>query len=118
MIRVLPGRSNSTNICFSKWVKIHGTVPECTDTVEIMKAFLRRSCSIYSGVADRFAAPCIRAMAAWTTSAGQCGPHIKDKKMGRMMTAHIRGASASKFVQLVPDLTEQALIGIRTMDDI
>ena len=29
--------------------------------------------------------------------------------MGRMMTAHIRGASVSKIVQLVPDLTEQAL---------
>jgi hypothetical protein len=30
-------RSNSTNIFFSKWVKIHGTVPKCsTDTVETM----------------------------------------------------------------------------------
>ena len=29
--------------------------------------------------------------------------------MGRMMTAHIRGASVSKIVQLVPELTDQAL---------
>jgi hypothetical protein len=36
-------RSNSTNIYFSKWVKIYGTVPKCTDTVETMKAFLRRT---------------------------------------------------------------------------
>ncbi len=36
-------RSNSTNIFFSKWVKIHGTVPKITDTVETMKAFLHRT---------------------------------------------------------------------------
>jgi hypothetical protein len=36
-------RSNSTNIFFSKWVKIHGTVPKLTDTVETMKAFLHRT---------------------------------------------------------------------------
>jgi hypothetical protein len=35
-------RSNSTNIYFSKWVKIHGTVPKFTDTVETMEVFLRR----------------------------------------------------------------------------
>ncbi len=29
--------------------------------------------------------------------------------MGRMMTAHIRGASVTKIVQLVPALTDQAL---------
>jgi hypothetical protein len=29
--------------------------------------------------------------------------------MGSMMTAHVRGASVLKIVQLVPDLTEQAL---------
>jgi hypothetical protein len=34
---------------------------------------------------------------------------IRDNKMGRMMTAHIRGASVSKIGQLVPDLTNQAL---------
>ena len=34
-------RSNSTNIFFSKWVKIHGTVPRSTDTVETMKTYLR-----------------------------------------------------------------------------
>jgi hypothetical protein len=33
----------------------------------------------------------------------------KDRHMGNMMTAHVRGASVSKIVQLVPDLTEQAL---------
>ncbi len=34
---------------------------------------------------------------------------IKDRHMGNMMTAHVRRASVSKIVQLVPDLTEQAL---------
>jgi hypothetical protein len=33
-------RSNSTNTYISKWVKIHGTVPRITDTVETMGAFL------------------------------------------------------------------------------
>jgi hypothetical protein len=37
-------RSNSTNTYyFSKWVKIHGTVPRIKDTVETMRAFLRRT---------------------------------------------------------------------------
>jgi hypothetical protein len=29
--------------------------------------------------------------------------------MGKMMTTHIRGVSVSKIVQLVPEMTEQAL---------
>ncbi len=36
-------RANSTNIFFSKWVKVCGTVPLVTDTVETMKAFLQRT---------------------------------------------------------------------------
>ena len=34
---------------------------------------------------------------------------INDRHLGQMMTAHIRGASVSKIVQLAPELTEQAL---------
>ena len=116
-------RSNSTNIYFSKWVKIHGTVPKCTDTVETMKAFLRRTSDpeLYATVLipelQISSQPLI--YARWQHGKLQQASvdhisnivkrAIKDKKMGRMMTAHIRGASVSKIVQLVPDLTEQAL---------
>jgi hypothetical protein len=34
---------------------------------------------------------------------------IKDRHMGSMMSAHIRGASVSKIIQLVPELTAEAL---------
>ena len=34
---------------------------------------------------------------------------IHDKQMGTIMTAHIRGASVSKIVQLAPSLIDQAL---------
>jgi hypothetical protein len=36
-------RANSTNIFFSKWVKVCGTMPKLMDTVETMKAFLQRN---------------------------------------------------------------------------
>jgi hypothetical protein len=82
-----PGSSryNSTNIFFSKWVKIHGTVPKCADTVKTMNFFLRRTSDLelYATVlipelriANSFTAPDIRTMAAWQASADQRGSNI------------------------------------------
>jgi hypothetical protein len=116
-------RSNSTNIYFSKWVKIHGTVSASTDTVETMKAFLRRTtdpelyATVFIPELQIASQPLV--YARWQH--GRLQPAsvdhisnivkraIRDKKMARMMTAHIRGASVSKIVQLVPELTDQAL---------
>jgi hypothetical protein len=49
---VNPGssRSNSTNIYFSKWVRIHGTVPKITDTVDTMRIY-------YNGLPTRSFTP-------------------------------------------------------------
>jgi hypothetical protein len=109
---VEPGssRTNSTNTYFSSWVRVHGTVSRCTDTVETMKtvhipelqlasqplmyAWLERGMLQQASV-DHISKIVKRA--------------IKDRKMDNMMTAHIRGASVSKIVQLVPELLDQAL---------
>ena len=116
-------RSNSTNIFFSKWVKVHGTVPRLTDTVDTMKTFLRRTSDpeLYASVPipelQISAQPLIYARLQQGKLQQASVDHIsnvvkraiRDRKMGRMMTAHIRGASVSKIVQLVPELTDQAL---------
>jgi hypothetical protein len=117
-------RSNSTNIYFSKWVKIHGTVPKCTDTVETMKVFLRRTsepelyATVFIPELQISSQPLVYAQWQHGRLQQASVDHhisnivkraIRDTKMGRMMTAHIRGASVSKIVQLVPDLTDQAL---------
>jgi hypothetical protein len=116
-------RSNSTNTYFSKWVKIHGTVPRSTDTVETMRAFLQRTSDpeLYATVhipeLQLHSQPLIYARFEHGKLQHSSVDHIsnivkraiKDKQMGNMMTAHVRGASVSKIVQLVPDLTEQAL---------
>jgi hypothetical protein len=116
-------RSNSTNIFFSKWVKVHGTVPRLTDTVDTMKTFLQRTSDpeLYASVPipelQISAQPLIYARLQQGRLQQASVDHIsnvvkraiRDRKMGRMMTAHIRGASVSKIVQLVPELTDQAL---------
>ena len=116
-------RSNSTNTYFSKWVKIHGTVPKCTDTVETMKAFLQRTsdpelyATVFIPELQLASQPLVYAQWQHGRLQQASVDHIsnivkraiKDRKMGRMMTAHIRGASVSKIVQLVPALTDQAL---------
>ena len=116
-------RSNSTNIFFSKWVKIHGTVPRSTDTVETMKTYLRRTAdpelyaSVFIPELQISSQPLVYARFQHGKLQQASVDHIsnivrraiKDRQMGRMMTAHIRGASVSKIVQLVPALTDQAL---------
>ena len=123
-------RSNSTNIFFSKWVKIHGTVPRSTDTVETMKTYLRWTAdpelyaSVFIPELQISSQPLVYArfqhgklqQASVDHMSNIVRRAIKDRQMGRMMTAHIRGASVSKIVQLVPALTDQAL-ALGTMDD-
>ncbi len=90
-------------------MRIHGTVPKCTDTVETMRDFLRRTsdpelyATVFIPELQISSQPLVYHISNIVKRA------IRDKKMGRMMTAHIRGASVSKIVQIVPELTEQAL---------
>ena len=116
-------RTNSTNTYFSSWVTVHGTVPRCTDTVETMKTFLRRTSdpTLYATVnipeLQLASQPLVYARLERGMLQRASVDHIsnivkraiKDRQMGNMMTAHIRGASVSKIVQLVPELTDQAL---------
>jgi hypothetical protein len=116
-------RSNSTNIYFSKWVRIHGTVPRITDTVDTMRTFLQRTsnpelyATVYIPELQISAQPLIYARMDHGKLQQSSVDHISnivrrainDRQMGTMMTAHIRGASVSKIVQLVPSLTDQAL---------
>jgi hypothetical protein len=116
-------RTNSTNTYFSSWVKVHGTVPRCTDTVETMKTFLRRTSdpTLYATVnipeLQLASQPLVYARLERGMLQHASVDHIsnivkraiKDRQMGNMMTAHIRGASVSKIVQLVPELIDQAL---------
>jgi hypothetical protein len=92
--------------------------PRITDTVEAMRVFLQRTsdlepyATVYIPELQLHSQPLIYARLEY----GQ-QRHIsnivkrafKDRHMGNMMTAHVRGASASNIVQLVPDLTKQAL---------
>jgi hypothetical protein len=116
-------RSNSTNIYFSKWVRIHGTVPRITDTVDTMRTFLQRTsnpelyATVYIPELQISAQPLIYARMDHGKLQHSSVDHISnivrrainDRQMGTMMTAHIRGASVSKIVQLAPSLTDQAL---------
>ena len=116
-------RTNSTNIYFSKWVKIHGTTPRITDTVDTMRTFLQRTSDpeLYATVhipeLQIAAQPLIYARLEHGKLQHSSVDHIsnivrraiQDKQMGTMMTAHIRGASVSKIVQLAPSLIDQAL---------
>jgi hypothetical protein len=116
-------RSNSTNIYFSKWVRIQGTVPAVTNTVDTMRIFLQRTsnpelyATVYIPELQISAQPLVYAREEHGKLQHSSVDHISniirrainDKQMGTMMTAHIRGASVSKIVQLAPSLTNEAL---------
>jgi hypothetical protein len=94
-----------------------------TDTVETVKAFLQRPSNpaLYATVflpeLQIFAQPLIYALQKHVKYQHSSVDHIsnivkraiKDRQMGKMMTTHIRGASVSEIVRLVPEMTEQAL---------
>ena len=116
-------RSNATNTYFSTWVRVSGTRPHTINTVAVMKAFLRRSTDPEEfGLHDmpqlegsfqplfyarRVKGKLQKASVDHCSNVIQAG--IKRCDMGSMKTCHIRGASASKIVQLVPDAMPPAL---------
>jgi hypothetical protein len=122
---VMPGsgRSNATNTYFSTWVRVSGTKPHTINTVAVMKAFLERSTdSEEFGLhsipqlegsfqplfyARRVKGKFQKASVDHCSNVIQAG--IDRCEMGSMKTCHIRGASTSKIVQLVPEALPLAL---------
>ena len=109
-------RQNSSNTFFSSWVPVFGTVPIEIDTVTVMKEFLRRTtdAQIYQHVhvpqLQQMCQPLVfstsRQGKLKAASVDYISHIVRDAiirmGMGNMQTAHIRGASTSKVVQLVP----------------
>jgi hypothetical protein len=98
-------------------------MPKLTDTVETMKAFLQRTsdptlyATVYILELNLSAQPLIYARLQENKFQHSSVDHIsnvlkraiKDRHMGSMLSAHIRGAFVSKIIQLVPELTTDAL---------
>jgi integrase len=116
-------RTNATNVWFSQWVLIRGTVPASTDTVTCLREFMQRSAD-----PDQFApeyipqiATSVQPLIFAKTKAGlriKCSvDHISNiaKKaisaanITTMKPRHLRGASTSKIVLLSPDATAVAM---------
>jgi hypothetical protein len=109
-------RQNSSNTYFSSWVSVFGTVPVEIDTVTVMKEFLRRitDAQLYQQVhvpqLQQMCQPLVfstsRQAKLKAASVDYISHVVRDAiirmGMGNMQTAHIRGASTSKVVQLVP----------------
>ncbi len=95
-------------------MEIHGTTPRITDTVDTMRTFLQRTSDpeLYATVhipeLQISAQPLIYVRLEHDKLQHSSVDHISnivrraihDKQMGTMMTAHVRGASISKIVQL------------------
>ena len=131
---VVPGssRQNSTSTYFSKWVLVRGTTPPETNTVEVMRDFLARSSddSLFAltyieQLQDSYQ-PLIYARFSEGMFQKSSVDHISNVmqsaldrcEMGQMMSCHMRGASTSKIVQLVPEALQLALdLGRWTKDD-
>jgi hypothetical protein len=116
-------RKNATNIYFSTWVKVCGSTPDSIDTVACMREFLARSsdATLYANtyiaqLAGEFQ-PLIYARLKDGKLQKSSVDHISNVvqaamdrcQMGAMKTAHLRGASTSKIVQLVPMALPRAL---------
>lgn len=109
-------RQNSSNTYFSSWVPVFGTTPVEINTVEVMKDFLRRTTNaqLYQQVhvpqLEQTCQPLVfstsRQGKMKAASVDYISHIVRDAiirmEMGSMQTAHIRGASTSKVVQLVP----------------
>jgi hypothetical protein len=122
---VMPGssRKNATNTYFSTWVRVSGTTPHPINTVEVMKAFIRRSTDpeefelhhipqLDGSFQPLFYARRLRGKLQ-KASVDHCSNVVQrgiDRcEMGTMKTCHIRGASTSKIVQLAPNALPLAL---------
>jgi len=116
-------RTNATNVWFSQWVTIRGTVPASTDTVSCLREFMQRTAD-----PEQFApeyipqiATSVQPLIFAKTKAGlriKCSvDHISNiaKKaiaaanITTMKPRHLRGASTSKIVLLSPDATAVAM---------
>jgi hypothetical protein len=108
-------RQNSSNKYFSSWVPVFGTVPVEIDTVTVMKEFLRRitDAQLYQQVHVPQLQEMCQLLVFSPSRQGKLKAasvdyisHIVRDAIIRMrmdmQTAHIRGASTSKVVQLVP----------------
>jgi hypothetical protein len=122
---VMPGssRRNATNTYFSTWVKVSATKPETLNTVAVMKEFLQQSSdpSLFKKVhihqlegefqpllyARFLHGKFLKASVDHCSNVVQAG--IDRCEMGAMKTCHVRGASTSKIVQLVPEALPLAM---------
>ncbi len=109
-------RQNSSNTYFSSRVPVFGTSPAEINTVEVMKDFLRRTTNsqLYQQVHVPQLQQSCQSLVFSTSRQGKIKAASVDyishivrdviirMRMGNMQTAHIRGASTSKVVQLVP----------------
>ena len=116
-------QSNSTNIFFSKWVRVRGTDPAQIDTVRVMRAYLDRSSDDQLFATTHVAQlhgdfqPVFygrkrngKYQAASSDHLSNIAQAAIDRvDMGMMQTAHLRGASTSKIAQLVPSMRSEAL---------
>jgi hypothetical protein len=116
-------RSNSTNEFFSKWVLVRGTKPESINTVQVMHDFLERSsdpdlfATEYIGQLGGDFQPLFYARKRGGKFQPSSSDHLSNVaqsaidrvEMNLMQTTHLRGASTSKIVQLVPEMREEAL---------
>jgi hypothetical protein len=109
-------RQNSSNTYFSSWVPVFGTTPIEINTVDVMKDFLRRTtdAQLYQQVhvpqLQQVCQPLVfstsRQGKLKAASVDYISHVVRDAMirmgMNNMQTAHLRGASTSKVVQLVP----------------
>ena len=130
---VVPGstRRNSTNVFFSKWVTVRDTTPSCISAPRCLRSLLQRSTdpSVYAEVRlDQIGVS--RQPLFWGQKRhGKMQPSSVDTisntaqraidrvGMGKMKTAHLRGASTSKITQLVPECRTDALALGRWTDE-
>ena len=122
---VVPGssRRNSTNRWFSKWVCIKQTTPAILCTVRTMKDFLQRTSdpALFATTHIEQINSHVQPLVWGRSQGGVLLPasvdHISNlvqqnidfAQMGKMTTSHLRGASTSKVVDLVPELRSEAM---------
>ncbi len=116
-------RTNATNTWFSQWVVIKGTVPASTNTVACLREFMQRSSNPEQYAPEYIAqiAASVQPLIFAKTKNGvrlKCSvDHISNiaKKarsaahISTMKPRHLRGASTSKIVLILPEATKVAM---------
>jgi hypothetical protein len=117
------GRSNSSNVWFSKWVRILRTKPTIICSVSTVEDLLSRTSdlSIFGTRHIKQLNTDVQPLVWGQLRQGFFKPasvdHVSNlvqqnidlAQMGKMKTSHLRGASVSKIVDLVPELRHQAI---------